>query len=245
MEKSIVKPDRSVIAFALASPKEHIKRINFYDIAFVEWLVESGFSPSMYIALFRGITCEEFEGTQAEKICKGCGERKTFGISSKTGLYEWMKDYTFLCPTCSKIDQAEKREASLRRTKEEIEEKEQAKRRMEAILNPGSKWKPDIKKSKRFWIASNLVNGFPDESMEIVTSMSYEEFLQTPYWKAVAYKVKQGAGFKCQICGSGGRLQTHHRSYDNHGLEHTHDGMKDLICVCSSCHENHHFGRDK
>ena len=71
--------------------------------------------------------------------------------------------------------------------------------------------------------------------------MNYKEFLQTPYWKAIAGKIRRKANYKCQICGKEKLLNVHHRSYENHGLEHTYKGQRDLIAICQDCHEKFHF----
>lgn len=68
--------------------------------------------------------------------------------------------------------------------------------------------------------------------------MDYHDFLETPYWKTISEKVKIKANYRCQLCNSNIGLNTHHRCYDNHGDELHH--MKDLICVCEECHNNHH-----
>lgn len=68
--------------------------------------------------------------------------------------------------------------------------------------------------------------------------IKYESFLQTLYWQVISWKVKKLANFRCKICNSPDNLNTHHRSYTYHGLEHRH--LKDLICICNKCHELFH-----
>ena len=67
--------------------------------------------------------------------------------------------------------------------------------------------------------------------------MSYKDFLNTPYWKAIsAYlKIKRG---KCEKCGSETELHTHHKTYEHHGTEIF--NLNDLICLCKECHRKFH-----
>jgi len=64
--------------------------------------------------------------------------------------------------------------------------------------------------------------------------MSYNDYLLTDYWKAVAQAVKARAGYRCQICNSGLDLQAHHRTYEHRGKELDH--LDDLTCLCRRCH---------
>lgn len=72
----------------------------------------------------------------------------------------------------------------------------------------------------------------------VIKEMDYYKFLQTPYWKAVSLQAKHKASYRCQLCNSGKKLQTHHRSYDVHGYEHL--NMNELIVLCEECHQKHH-----
>ena len=73
-----------------------------------------------------------------------------------------------------------------------------------------------------------------------INSMDYHTFLKTPYWKAIAEKVKSRAKYKCELCYSSNNLVTHHKTYKRHGYEHLY-WREDLICLCDKCHEKFHF----
>ncbi len=64
----------------------------------------------------------------------------------------------------------------------------------------------------------------------------YSDYLKTEHWRALAERVKEQAGRRCQICNSGGRLEGHHRTYDNLGAELP----GDVIALCSDCHSKFH-----
>jgi len=68
--------------------------------------------------------------------------------------------------------------------------------------------------------------------------MSYNDYLTTDYWKAVAGAVKARAGWKCQVCNSPLDLNAHHRTYEHQGNELNH--LEDLVCLCRRCHATFH-----
>ena len=74
-----------------------------------------------------------------------------------------------------------------------------------------------------------------------VASLTYYEFLNTPYWEGVRqYKLKK-AEYKCELCGKSGILNVHHKTYDRHGMEHVRSvADKDLIVLCKDCHRKFH-----
>ena len=85
----------------------------------------------------------------------------------------------------------------------------------------------------------NPLPSFPTEEVKSrIQNMDYQDFLKTPYWKAIALYVKESAGKKCSMCGATKTLEVHHLTYDNHGDELHH--LDDLTCICRKCHENLH-----
>lgn len=60
----------------------------------------------------------------------------------------------------------------------------------------------------------------------------YQNYLAGKHWQEISKKVKQRAGYRCQVCDSPLDLQAHHRRYDNRGRE----SLDDLICLCRRCH---------
>lgn len=69
----------------------------------------------------------------------------------------------------------------------------------------------------------------------------YHQYLSSPAWKAISFKVKENAGNRCQVCNSPDNLQAHHRTYANIGNESEHLG--DLVCLCGGCHQLFHQER--
>ena len=73
-----------------------------------------------------------------------------------------------------------------------------------------------------------------------INQINYKVFLNSLYWKTISIYVKQKADNRCQLCSSQSCLNTHHRSYKNHGYEHTEIGLKDLVILCDKCHNKFH-----
>jgi len=70
---------------------------------------------------------------------------------------------------------------------------------------------------------------------EELHTMPYHEYLQTPEWKETRYVAMKKANFKCQLCGDGGKLNTHHNTYKRRGYEMS----SDLMVLCGNCHETY------
>ena len=73
-----------------------------------------------------------------------------------------------------------------------------------------------------------------------IKKMPYQDFLKTRYWDAVSYYVKHVNDKTCNRCrATRTRLEVHHKTYDNHGLEHKF-WKSDLECLCHDCHSKEH-----
>lgn len=144
-----------------------------------------------------------------------------------------------LCAGCqSEVHRAE-REARRNQSEQWADKVEMRRKHFcENYLDPERAWNKSTPHIQR-WNAIESGTRF-DVSAEI-KALEYSEFLKTPFWKAVAWRVKKRAGFRCQTCGTSSGLDAHHRSYELHGYEHTYEGMKELIALCRECHVKFHF----
>lgn len=84
----------------------------------------------------------------------------------------------------------------------------------------------------------------PEQRLQELATMPYEEYLKTPEWKAKAKQKRKEVGNKCQLCNrsskqSEGPLHVHHRTYARRGNE----DMLDLTVLCAGCHELFHNNR--
>ncbi len=109
---------------------------------------------------------------------------------------------------------------------------------IELFLSPTSKWGIDAYKWYRS-VMDNICNCEEEDVSQAIREMNYKDFLQTPYWKAIAQQVRYKADYRCQICNADAELHIHHRTYEIHGSEHR--NLSELICACSQCHQTHHF----
>lgn len=67
-------------------------------------------------------------------------------------------------------------------------------------------------------------------------TMPYGDYLQTEHWKDTRTRKLIEAGYKCQVCNSNGKLNVHHRTYENRGNEQ----LDDLLVLCNDCHKLFH-----
>jgi 5-methylcytosine-specific restriction endonuclease McrA len=63
---------------------------------------------------------------------------------------------------------------------------------------------------------------------------SYEDYLQSPQWKALRNRALERDGHRCRICNRHYTLQVHHRRYAERWGAETVD---DLTTLCDDCHE--------
>lgn len=74
---------------------------------------------------------------------------------------------------------------------------------------------------------------------EQLRKLSYQSFLQTPYWQAVTAAKKKRTQWRCERCHEHRSLNIHHRTYRHHCYEHLWLN-EDLECLCEPCHSNEH-----
>lgn len=69
---------------------------------------------------------------------------------------------------------------------------------------------------------------------------TYQQYLHSPYWRAIRRRALIVAAWRCQRCGRGQRddvrLEVHHLTYDRLGCEQP----EDLEALCDDCHGAEH-----
>lgn len=147
------------------------------------------------------------------------------------------------CPDCIQRYKHQKEEDRKRMASEyesnRLEDRETARSELSStFLNP--EWAPDNWRFQNA-IMKRLCGQAGDGWVkEVISAIPYRSFLKTAYWKCCAFNAKRSADFKCFMCSESINLDTHHRTYEFHGLEHTSLGQKSLICLCRKCHSRHH-----
>lgn len=105
------------------------------------------------------------------------------------------------------------------------------------ILNPEIRWAN--RHYMNFYAVKDYINHITKEDVySYVSKMNYDDFLNTPYWKAIASYAKHEAHNRCSFCGESENLEVHHISYKNKGLELW--SRNDLIVLCDNCHRSEH-----
>lgn len=96
-------------------------------------------------------------------------------------------------------------------------------------------------------VAANLdhddLTGIVGRLLRIVAlkEMAYEDYLQTPEWKAKAAKAKERYDGRCALDATHAAVDAHHRTYERRGRERD----EDLIPLCRDCHQRFHGKRDR
>ena len=177
-----------------------------------------------------------------ERICRRCNNIfiKTYPFSQVseiiTGFYKENK--RFLCANCEKIEK-EMQKNLLKNKNKTI--KENTKEYIDSYLNPDRQWLPGVKTYQKI-NSLCLYNVDYNEIENYINSMDYNNFLQTPYWKAISEKVKKRAKWMCEMCGKNTScLNVHHPDYSFHGQEL--QNIDRLKCLCTDCHEKFHFNK--
>ena len=85
----------------------------------------------------------------------------------------------------------------------------------------------------------------PPEYEELIEqkihTLSYDEFLQTLYWRVIAAYKRKLSRYRCELCRSTKDLNVHHINYIIHGVEHDLEVIeKDLALLCNRCHRKVH-----
>lgn len=152
------------------------------------------------------------------------------------------------CDKCTKIEndkrnreEEQKHDLYLKRCEEKLNHY------INSYINPNYSFKKELNsRDKERIIMMDNFCFYPEQQadekiQEVVRSLSYSDFLKTPYWDGVRnYKLRR-SGYKCELCSSNKTLNVHHKTYENHGLEHLRSiANKDLIVLCKDCHYKFH-----
>jgi len=165
--------------------------------------------------------------------------KKIIGFSRKNFInYLRLDNKEFYCDVCQEIDDF---------CKEQQQEKIKQQNfgmiisnttdYIENYLDPKNTWNKEVNGYERFSLISTGHVDWHDIAKEI-KSMNYKDFLNTPFWKAVASHCKYKGKYKCHICNGSKQLETHHKTYENHGYEQF--NLKDLVTLCNECHSKFH-----
>jgi len=175
----------------------------------------------------------EYDRFTAEQTCSECGAVIIREGLSKQKVRDMIwRPEKYLCESCEQIKEREHERRMADLEQKSVEEIDRA---IDSYLDPSRSWNKGITIYQK-WSAISRIRS--ERFTEAALELEYDDFLQTPYWNAVSQKAKARANFTCQLCNARDNLHTHHRTYENHGMEHLH--MKDLIVLCADCHKHFH-----
>lgn len=188
---------------------------------------------------------------EVEVTCDNCKCVSTKKMT-KTKLFEWLRRSKIECHTCKNLA----RKLAMERIEKEEQEKadktiakntaivDKLKWFCETFLNPKHSWvKQTPVRTQISTLQEKIIGLNCDVLAEHIKLIPYEDFLKTPYWKAIASDVRQRSGYKCVICSAEKPLQAHHNTYKNRGYE-LQCRTTDLIALCSDCHSTFHKERE-
>lgn len=177
-----------------------------------------------------------------EMVCGRCGKTELLHVS-KSKTFQFIQSIRqkekHICNECELAIKAERRRNEP--SKEEIEKTRQENTDgfISRYLTPLNAWKAGIRTWQKIdELTRYLISCDRQKVAEYIKDMPYDDFLLTPYWKAIAEKVRYRAKHKCQLCNGTEGLSVHHSTYEHHGDELNH--LEDLICLCRDCHEKFH-----
>lgn len=175
-----------------------------------------------------------------ELKCFCCGKIYT-DSGSKTKILKVIryKPEKKVCPVCeAKKEEEDQQQRVKMREEYNANAKANAEEFVKVYLEPGYDFQN--KRDDMFYMLRNkLFFSNAEEIAEAINDMTYQDFLDTPYWKTIARHVRKRAKYKCQLCSSSSELHVHHKTYENHGYE-LQRCETDLICLCADCHEKFH-----
>lgn len=151
------------------------------------------------------------------------------------------EDYKKLCQSCTDHEKfIKKKEIFVYEHERQKKKLENTSEYIECYLTPEMEWKKGFHFKDQWNSISNLCEYSHDKNLvcEFAKNMPYTDFLKTLYWKTISNRKKYQCGFRCQLCNSTERLETHHRTYAIRGYEL--DNMKELTVLCNNCHGKHH-----
>lgn len=183
---------------------------------------------------------------RVELLCDTCSSTRVEPFN-KTGLINYFghllgsrRNYfnPRICSSCNATEEQNRERTQAAEREDDAKTfKENTKFYIDTFLSPSREWNKGTKTWEKWNSITRCLVDW-DVICWTIRKMKYKDFVQTPYWKAIAEKRRKQADFKCVTCSTGGCLHVHHRSYENHGREH--DNLNDLTVLCSKCHSTFH-----
>lgn len=176
-----------------------------------------------------------------EEKCTTCGNLVKVEVGKSKLLEIISENEKVECYNCKQLKIKQQQEYNQNSCKiNEQKTKQYTQNFIDTYCNPNCSWKDEVPLKDYFKSLQAADNYYVDDNKvkKYFNSISYRDFLQTPYWKAIAQQKKFKSKFMCELCGSHNTLNVHHKTYIHHGEEIRH--LDDLIVLCSDCHAKFH-----
>lgn len=175
---------------------------------------------------------------KVEEQCCDCGKVFITVKNANKCIDYLTKGFVHRCPDCDVVYKKSIETVRLANQEEHKKQKQQSTNKyIDIYLSPNNSWKANTKNWVKITELRKDVDF--DEVATYIKSMDYRDFLASPYWQAVAEKVKIKNDWRCEICGKqSNNLNVHHPNYDFHGYEL--QNIAKLKCLCKDCHEKFH-----
>lgn len=148
----------------------------------------------------------------------------------------------YFCSNCQKDMKLIAKELRDKYKKEKSEQDQLSKEVLNAFYEQKLKNQMEVfsdESNKIYQRFNALFDIISEKEADDLKNLKYSDFLQTKYWDVVRRQKMKRANFKCELCNSNGKsLNVHHKTYDNHGMEHRY--LEDLIVLCRKCHAKFH-----
>ena len=178
----------------------------------------------------------------AELVCSHCNNITVQNIS-KTNLFNYLQGRSeIVCDDCRNEIKSKKESYATRKQKYQEEIKQATEQYIKNYLDPEKTLDKSLSpKERTYLIIAKKDNVDYKIVSKYINSLSYQDFLNTPYWHVISEYKKFKSNYKCAICGGNIKLATHHSSYKRHGKEHEYVVIdEDLIVLCQDCHDKFH-----
>lgn len=177
-----------------------------------------------------------------ELICSRCKNLIIQNIS-KTNLFNYLQGKVeIVCDDCKNEINSKNEMHIDRKQKYQEEIKQTTEQYIKDYLDPEKTLDKSISpKERTHMIIDKKANVDYKIVFKHINSLSYQDFLRTPYWLTISEYKKFKSNYKCAVCGGSTKLATHHSSYKRHGREHEYQVIdEDLIVLCQDCHSKFH-----
>lgn len=163
--------------------------------------------------------------------------------TGKDKLFENIKLFNKNLYVCNNCINKEKEEREILWKNKQIENEKYFISYFNMLIDPYSSWKNNVKIQEKIRDIENCMYYVDKQKrFELISILNYSDYLNTPYWKAIA-EYKKRKNKNCQLCGSNINLNVHHTDYSILGNEF--ENLNKLTVLCKNCHYKYHNKENK